>query len=607
VKVEITKNNKSIQGGFSFELPQFTILTGENGSGKTHLFEAINDVSSNKVHIDEKIVKNIRYIPFGGLNPQIDQNCDPNQISQHIKQIWNELNKAQVKFQNQAQLNVSHDPKTDRVMSQIRNDNYKNEIIRISNRCSVMPSNLTEDLISENVSMSNLTGNNLFASQFALIFKAYHVHYLDNLLNKVLAEDDYDVDNLSPFLEKEAFERKYGKAPWTFVNSILERLNLPYEVNNPLGTKRDSTFTLKLVNKITSVEIDTNALSTGEKTLMSLALAIYNTAEIGEQVKLLILDEVDAPLHPSMSKLMIEILQEEIVEKHGISVLMSTHSPTTIACAPAESLYKISLADKIPSQCSLEESIEILSYGIANLNVSIENRRQVFVEHSYDVEYLEALYTLLSRKYTIPLQLQFLPPHTQNGSNCSAVLEITRTLRNMGNKYVYGLVDWDRKNKPEKQVIILGLENRYAIENYIFEPHILALYLVYKTFISTEELSIQNVNSYLDLCMAIKQDESVLQDLSNYIMGKLYPNFQDNDLIESRLISGATIKIHKYYQSEQGHKLEDDCKNIWHKLRSVRSNNGGDSELKKDVLNTVIKDFPNYLSNDILETFKSFE
>ena len=63
---------------------------------------------------------------------------------------------------------------------------------------------------------------------------------LDNFLNKVLAEDDYKVDNLSPFLEKEAFESKYGKAPWTFVNSILERLNLPYEVNNPLGTKRDS-------------------------------------------------------------------------------------------------------------------------------------------------------------------------------------------------------------------------------------------------------------------------------------------------------------------------------------------------------------------------------
>ena len=302
---------------------------------------------------------------------------------------------------------------------------------------------------------------------------------------------------------------------------------------------------------------------------------------------------------------MLEIIEEEIVKKHKIPVLLSTHSPTTIACSPANALYKISASNKVPVQCDLEDSMNILTYGIPNLRVSTEHRRQVFVEHTYDVEYYEALFDIVSRHQKFTVTPQFLPPHTLNGSNCDAVLEITRKLRDMGNTHVYGLIDWDLKNSPEQQVIILGLGKRYAIENYIFEPHFLGLYLIHKKFVKPNELGLENCNSYLDVAKAIEADNDVLQIIANHVHGKIEWENKSNHMIESELLSGYKLQVRKDSFEIKGHKLEEMIKNTWPILNSVRSNNCGDSVLKKDIINTVINDFPSLLSIDISNTFTS--
>ncbi|PTT43920.1 ATP-binding protein [Aeromonas sp. HMWF016] len=600
MKIKIRKNHKSIQSNLEFELPIFTVLTGENGSGKTHLFEAIGNADNGEVYLDGELLKSISYIPFGGLNPQVDQQCDPAQISQRVKHVWQTIAQLKQNFVGHQQGSVySGTLENDPVF--LYANQYKNLIKDISKKLNVLPSNLTEDLVADNISIMDLSGESLFNSQFALIFKAYHIRYLDNKLNKIYADEG--ILDAPPYLNEEKFNAKYGEAPWTFVNGILEKLKLPYTVNNPMNTMRDTTFIFKLVHKHSGIEIETNDLSTGEKTLMSLALAIYNSTGTRDRTGFLILDEPDAPLHPSMSKLMLEIIEEEIVRKHKIPVLLSTHSPTTIACSPANALYKISASNKVPAQCDLEDSMKILTYGIPNLRVSTEHRRQVFVEHTYDVEYYEALFDIISRHQEFTVTPQFLPPHTLNGSNCDAVLEITRKLRDMGNPHVYGLIDWDLKNSPEQQVIILGLGNRYAIENYIFEPHFLGLYLIYKKFVNPNELGLATCNSYLDVTKAIEANNDVLQTIADNVHGKI--KWGNNHMIESELLSGYKLQVRKDSFEMKGHKLEEIIKDTWPILKSVRSNNGGDSVLKKDIINTVINDFPRLLSIDISNTFTS--
>lgn len=487
----------------------------------------------------------------------------------------------------------------------MRNQQHKEAVLSISKQSGVMPSQLTEDIIADRISMMDLSGNSLFNTQFALIFKSYHVRYLDNKLNKVYEEEG--IADAPQYLTNEDFKLRYGEAPWEFVNSILERLCLPYSVNDPMKTKRDSTFDFKLIHKTSNIKINTNDLSTGEKTLMSLALAMYNSTGIGDRAEILILDEPDAPLHPSMSKLMLEIVEEEIVKKHGIPVILSTHSPTTIACTPANSLYKMTANQKQPEQCNLQDSMRILTYGIPNLRVSTERRRQVFVEHTYDVIYYESLFDIISRINDFVTTPQFLPPHTLNGSNCDAVLEITRKLRDMGNTQVYGLIDWDLKNCPESQVAILGMGKRYSIENYLFEPHFLGLYLVHKKFSSPTDLGFDDCNSYLELTTKITDNNQALQILIDAVEEKITWESGDSAVVESVLIDGGSVNIRSDILTLQGHKYEDMCKEAWPQLRGVRGNNHGDSTLKKDIINTVINVFPGLISKDLIDTLNELK
>lgn len=605
MKIIIRQKYKSIPYGLEFELPMFTVLTGENGSGKTHLFEAIAHLSDKEVNFEGRLLRNINYIPFGGLIPEIDQQCDSVQVSQNIKKVWNSI--RNIKEQQSTlggEYNYSGPPENDPIITLPSiSQQYKNAILDISKKVGVLPSKLTEDHISDQININAVASNNLFNIQFALIFKSYHVRYIDNKLNQIYTKEE--IHDAPLFLDDEEFKAKYGEAPWELVNSILEKLRLPYTVNNPLKTMRDTTFIFKLTHQISGIEIDTKDLSTGERTLMSLALAVYNSNDIMGKPELLILDEPDASLHPSMSKIMLDIIENEIVGKNKIPVLLSTHSPTTIACSPASALYKISVSDKTPVQCTLDDSMKILTYSIPNLRVSIEHRRQVFVEHTYDVEYYEALFDIISRKEKFTVTPQFLPPHTLNGSNCDAVLEITRKLRDMGNTNVYGLIDRDINNSPEKQVIILGQGKRYAIENYIFEPHFIGLYLIYKNFISPKELGLDKCFSYVDVTKKIEVESSCLQTIVDNIQNKIEWGDAAKYSVTSQLLDGTEIMMRKEIFEMKGHALESLVKKTWNILNSIRSNNDGDSALKKDIINTVINDFPNLISKDISKTFSS--
>ena len=77
------------------------------------------------------------------------------------------------------------------------------------------------------------------------------------------------------FLLKEEFVNTFGEAPWEFVNKIIKEASLDYHINSPANSHRDAPFELKLVNNFNNTEIQFGDLSSGEKVLMPLALALY--------------------------------------------------------------------------------------------------------------------------------------------------------------------------------------------------------------------------------------------------------------------------------------------------------------------------------------------
>lgn len=606
LQIKINSAYKSIPANLEFELPVFTVLTGENGSGKTQLFEALKNTKENQILNGEKILENISYVGYGSLEPAVGPGGDPVAIRKRLDPIWEQLQQAQRSKLNQQRRakpkSNSQSLKEVDCLSFIKDKAMRQLLEDISTKSNIEASKMTKATLDEYLRLIDIPDRNPFSTHVSQIFKAYQINDYDNEMNKVYAHRK--VPGANKPLDSNAFIERYGETPWDILDAVLERMQLPYRCNNPMTTKREDSFVFKLIHKYSGMEVNSNMLSSGEKTLMSLALAIFNFKGNRRATDIMILDEPDAPLHPSMSKLMLEILEEDVVKKKGIPVILSTHSLTTIACAPARSIYKLNSENKIPEQTSFEDTMKVLALGIPNLNVSIENRRQVFVESKYDVIYYESLFNIISRIEKFETLPQFLPPHYKDGSNCGDVLKIARTLRDMGNKRVYGLIDRDRKNTSESQIIILGMGRRYAIENYIFEPHLLGLYLIHKSFEKPSNLGFGDCHSYIEVYEKISKCDQELQKLASKVESKIDWESKQTNHYKSQLIGGSSISIRSDIFEMGGHELETLIKNTWHQIKGVASNNHGDSAIKTDVINTVINDFPNLLSKDLIDTLK---
>ena len=82
-----------------------------------------------------------------------------------------------------------------------------------------------------------------------------------------------------------------------------------------------------------------------KRTLMALAMLIFKAQLNNIPPQVLLLDEIDASLHPSMIERMIHVIQTLFIEKYGMKVILATHSPTTVALGPEDSIFVISNED----------------------------------------------------------------------------------------------------------------------------------------------------------------------------------------------------------------------------------------------------------------------
>ena len=85
-----------------------------------------------------------------------------------------------------------------------------------------------------------------------------------------------------------------------------------------------------MTNRSTGAQYDLDSLSSGEMVLMTLCLVSFNQYLGRRRPKLLLLDELDALLHPSMVAALVRTLKTLFVTR-GTKVLMTSHSPMTVA------------------------------------------------------------------------------------------------------------------------------------------------------------------------------------------------------------------------------------------------------------------------------------
>lgn len=599
MRVRISQKYKSIPAGLEFDLPDFSILTGKNGSGKSHLLEAMANQQYSQVMVDGTALTKVLHVGYNGLNPQVDERCESTQLVQNANQWWNQTSGIIQHYKtNFLGRHTFGDIVGEYVTSHFGNDPIRNSVLRnVLNRSGKNLEDITEIDIYNNMTFSENNNGTLFFSQCAMIFKAYHVRWTKNKFNKFLLSEG-DVDGIT-FLSDDDFLKKNGPPPWELINEILARANLPYEFPNPSLGDADLAYTLKLVDRSTGTDISVNDLSSGEKVLMSLALAIYNSQEGGARPELLLLDEPDAPLHPQYSRLLIETVIETIVERAGVKVVMTTHSPATVAMAPDNSVYEMSRDAKVPTMISNSRAVSILTQGIGFLRVSYEKRRQIFVESKYDVIYFEKLFDALTRKHAYSYQPVFMEPHSGT-SNCTDVMTIVDKLRHAGNDLAWGIVDFDGANKARDAILVLGENKRYAIENYLLDPLYVVLSLIRYGKATYLDYGVSTRITYPDAANLTQAECQILID--NFIVKM---GFILEDLTLVTLENGYQLNYPQAFLMHQGHSYEFLIQARVPELRAI-SRGQGDSALKLGLAE-VIAEFPQFLPSEIGELFASMD
>jgi predicted ATPase len=114
--------------------------------------------------------------------------------------------------------------------------------------------------------------------------------------------------------------------------------------------------------------------------------------------ELIILDEPDAHLHPEMTKLLIDVLEETFVKKYKIKVIITTHSPSTIALSPIKSIYELRNNNNSGLiKISKDDALKLLTGFIPTLSIDYQNHKQVFVESPVDAKYYQIVHDKLQQ------------------------------------------------------------------------------------------------------------------------------------------------------------------------------------------------------------------
>lgn len=385
------------------KLPKLTILTGLNGAGKTHFLTAIKKGYINIENIQSSEIADFSNITFSLDNEPVisiaEIQAERSEMFDVIEKKLNLKNNHHVKsiepilhklipyctLNNYSFYELSQNDfsKLDCLELYSEYSNYINLVTALINSRSNQ-NNIAKELIKilkfikkpiedltreelDNVHIPLKHKNDFLIIELGRIFTDYWRKFEQNQYNSFRNKTNNESHKI---FTTDEFDKEFGKKPWDLINEILLQFgSLDYKVTNPEGIERGHQFQLRLVNtKDPNIIIGFENLSSGERIMMALVSSIYKSMIDRKFPKLLLLDEIDASLHPSMSKLMLDVIENEFVNKNNIDVILVTHSPSTIALAPENSIYVMTKnSEERIVKSTNKEALDILTEGFASL------------------------------------------------------------------------------------------------------------------------------------------------------------------------------------------------------------------------------------------------
>lgn len=146
----------------------------------------------------------------------------------------------------------------------------------------------------------------------------------------------------------------------------------PEDYELTIGNYEQFSFKAEMRNRTTGAQYELDSLSSGEGVLIALCLASFNQYLGRRRPRLLLLDELDAVLHPSMVAALVGTLKSLFVPQ-GTKVLITSHSPMTVAALEEADIFRVvrTGGHVEVSRTTKSEAINELFEGLATVDVGL--------------------------------------------------------------------------------------------------------------------------------------------------------------------------------------------------------------------------------------------
>ena len=437
VKIELTHPHKSIKEIETTELPDFAVLMGRNGAGKTQLLSALKEGHANVAGVRKEDVELFDMGSFRAPNSRVGTRTSnqfatatadtyligtpndpsPAQIAEAVfSQFADEVTRAsgaakREEFAANLREQVSRLPDFtlfphsrpraksyenalhDRVLAPLIPQDNKNRRQRSPlppNSCNGNPAillslamklarKLPHELDRDDITIAGQYEGSIISNVVSEVFATYKIEQF------IWAHKRIETESV-PYSSLLAEYRRTYPPPWDILRNVLSAMRAAagddglfnFEFSDPdeyelhMGNFEQFQFQTQMTNRTSGAQYDLDSLSSGEKVLMALCLSSFNQQLGRRRPKLLLLDELDAVLHPSMVDALVTTLKALFVA-HGTKILLTSHSPMTVAALAESEIFRVVRTGghvRIEPTTKID-AIEELSEGIATVDTGL--------------------------------------------------------------------------------------------------------------------------------------------------------------------------------------------------------------------------------------------
>lgn len=639
MKLSFKQSHLSISAFPDIDLPAFTVIVGLNGSGKSHLLQAIangcvsNSVmeilpgSGNPSPYIKLLSQDGRTLELGhtysrqGMGQQIDitvesfertrrellaqpftaleaaANRPISDILQPDEDVWR-LGAREV-ARRLGEADAGRIAGIFAAAEQAFTAPYDDKLrkIRLHTGLPLTQIQAAAQGVAAKLGISplqvSITQINLFApwgsiDQFSTNLPLLFGKYRDALVQNRLLRMNEEATGANTALSEEEFINSFGSPPWDEINHTLAAFALPYAVSPPALVNFDPV-TVSLRKLGTDHVVSPQNLSSGEKVLLQFAISSFHYDEHFMSVsrpKILLLDEMDASLHPEMVKKWLSAVQHGLVGAQGLNCIISTHSPTTVALAPEEALFEMRDGRSGLSKISKQDALNSLTFGVPTLSIDYAGRRQVFAESNTDADIYERVYALIKSHIRCERELNFLSTGLRDkikgelNAGCAIVKKTVDRLAELGNSSIFGIIDWDGKAVSTDRIKVVAGGERNGIENVLLDPLLVALLLM------KERRPPEGLHGIDRFTGASSLGPNELQRLIDAIQMKVFPG--EIERVEVSYLGGAKGNVLRAYLEVDDHSLETALADTFPALDKWK--NGGRGKLVTAVIEHVLSE-----------------